>query len=461
MQRRKPSTIIFIIIFLITAFSTNGCNQFFKKCLQNSDCNEGLLCKKDDDGTGICIYTNRHRIQNISGVQDCSEKIKGTNGIITLRLFMSDSNNNSIFSGLGGSFSTNDLEIETGDILKPKVIDGITGEIVKDAKVELNFQDIEIKKIENPNFAKAKKSSNNRRVPNAVSLLLDMSETAANQDNALARTSATAGWILDEEFFNSDLRIGNLDLFQASFIRRNTISNDDDIFANYKDKQGKVINFVYGDKKVSSFLPTNEDNKDIISSKFTNTSNSRAGGSPPIFSSIANTAKKLHEIFLKEGKIKINPAIINIILERDTNLIENKKTKINDALSAVKQKTGFIPVTSIIYPKPNNTSKEQWTQYIDQLCQISMQGQNTYSGNIFHIIPENRIRKDRYQDYQSQTRSALNMSFYSLKGFFETKIQYNLTGVKKEHNYFIEFSINLKNHKKSDAKRVITLKINT
>lgn len=402
----------------------------------------------------IEVFPVKKKLEKIEGVARCENANrlkKGNSGQVSLRIFLVDQNNESIMPDENNPLDLSKLSISSEGSFVPTVIDADDGTVVSGASVKLNIVTNgaePLKRVINPQYETILNSVRPNRVPNAVSLLIDMSETAANQDNALSRTSATAGWILDEEYFNADSARGFLDIFQEILVRGNRLSPDDDLFKGKKDADNKPINYIPSSGRPSSFLITNEDNKDMISSENTNTSNSRAREFPPLYDAITASAQNLRSVAYDATNtpaMLFNPMSIAISLERDVNAVNKKPTSLNRALAAIKDANSFMPVTTIVYPKPSGTADADWSKHKDDLCTLAQKGgtnRNDYFGHVIPILPENRGRSNESaQDYQAMVRQALNMAFHSMKGFHELKVSYTLSGVKAGKRYYVEFSL--------------------
>lgn len=412
------------------------------------------------------LNDERRVLEKIEATSPCDSlrrSVKKKSGSHLMRMFLVDSKKEAIdLDGIDQepfNFSVSSFKVtkyvslyKTGNNkgkvkkdFKPKVVaeqdgsnSGMTVTLSIDTKTELGV-------YPNPRQLQLQEVVGNQRVPKAVSLLIDMSETAAKQDNNTTRTSTPAAWILDH--FNGESQIGDIDIFQAWWVKNDRVGPKDNIFKGLP-KEEQYLDLK---SKARGFLYTTEDENDgsedgyktVISRKFTNTLNASAVGAPPLYEAIFSASSDLR-IVSKEGKDPFfNPAVIAISLERDLSIINGNK-KYPNLQEAIKVSKGaspadMIPLMAILYPRPEEAKIEEWETHQDNLCKIiRAAGDNVgekfaYFGQLMHVQPSPN-------NYAKSLRTALDMAYHGQKGFLEFKIKYNLSAAPAK-NAVIIFSL--------------------
>jgi hypothetical protein len=327
-----------------------------------------------------------------------------------------------------------------------EVLNAEDGTKIDDATATIEIVNDPLVVEHNPRHTALKNITGNRRVPRAVYLLVDMSETAADQDTNVSRTSAVGTWILEN--FNSDSTRGDIDVFASLLMRNDLVSSSDVMFRNWEPPEDHYV----GSRGFRGFVYTTEDVKDRISKTFTNTTNSQVSGSPPIYSAIEAAAAELRNTASEESDLLFNPSIIAISLERDSFLLGKAAAdKMADATRALRGKgfpdtsnletADFIPLQTIVYPRPDKTSIQQWDAHLDNLCTLAQTGGSSrliYWGNVFHVIPS-----PRRDAYQGNLKNQLDMAYHAMKGYIELKLKYSLTGngIQPGKRYIISFKL--------------------
>jgi hypothetical protein len=403
------------------------------------------------------ITDEKRALEKIGGTPPCASGQRfseGKSGTQTIRIFLVDDQQNPEALDLDGidkepfnlkitSFNIPDTTDDDGN-KTIEVIDASDGSVVSGAKVTLSLvegnDDLLVQP--NPRYSSLKTTIGNRRVPAAVNLLVDMSETSADQDSKQSRTSAPAGWVLEN--FNGDSTRGDLDVVSAQFVRSGGVSLSDLLFKTWETD----LQYIAADGQTRGFIYTVEDSKERISRTFTNITNSSVEGDPPAYASIQAAALNARTVARDQDtdEALFNPGLIFLSLQRDHSLIDSKNANnLTDAVEAIKGKSwdsddqaDFIPMMGIVYPAPDQTSVADWDKYIDGLCNIAEAGgvsKRIYWGQLFHVPLNPRLV------YQSTVRGHLDMAFHALKGYLELKVKYSLSGVEDGKRYFVKFKL--------------------
>jgi len=334
------------------------------------------------------ITDEKRSLEKIGGTSPCASGQRfstGTSGSHTLRIFLIDDRQNPEALDLDGinrepfNFVIGSLAVATADdhdSARPKLIDAEDGTEVSGTNVTLSLVDDgdnSLLPVPNPRYSNLKRTSENKRVPKAVNLLIDMSETSADSDTSLSRTSAPAGWILEN--FNTDTTVGDLDVFSTLLVRSGVVSRSDLLFIGPEWEDD--LQYIADDGRRRGFLLTTDDAKERISQTFTNISNNRVSGQPPAYAAIQAAAADTRLVARSEesGNALFNPGIIFVTLERDHSLIDKNTNVLPQATQALAgdpwdypaedaadgvideafQKADFIPLMSVVYPVPEQT----------------------------------------------------------------------------------------------------------
>lgn len=407
------------------------------------------------------ITDEKRSLEKVGGTSPCAageRYSEGKSGTHTLRIFLVDDRQTPEALDLDGidkepfNLKVSSFTIPTKDEIDNEtitLIDASDGSNVAGATVQLELDTSDLVVQPNPRYSSLKNVIGNKRVPKAVNLLIDMSETSADQDPGLSRTSAPAGWILEN--FNKDSTVGDLDIFSALLMKSNEVSSADILFKTADDD----VQFFASDGRKRGFLLTTETfngvegTEDLISSRFTNISNSSVNGEPPVYAAIEAAALDTRAVS-RDGDTQealFNPGLIVISLERDHNLLDsNRANKLDDAIKAVKGENwendadaDFIPMMAVAFPPPEKTTIEDWDKHLDNLCAIAQAGgasRKFYWGQVFHIPP-----KARTTQYAKLLRDGLDMSYHALKGYIELKVKYTLPGSTGAGRYFVSFKL--------------------
>ena len=98
-----------------------------------------------------------------------------------------------------------------------------------------------------------------------------------------------------------------------------------------------------------------------------------------------------------------------------------------------------MPLTTIVYPKPDSVKQADWDVHLDNLCQLSKAASNNkdvYWGNVFRVVP------NRKRLYQESANNHLNMAYHSMAGYIQVELKYSLpSSLKKGKKYIITFSM--------------------
>ena len=420
---RHPLFTLFVT-FLAVGMMTTACDF-------NVELTDEKRVLEKIEGTPVCDKDNRRQTSK--------------SGSLDFRLFLVDNRKEALniigiteppFNLQASAFSVKDGTI--------KILDAETGEEVKGATATVKMG-TEIDAQANPCYEELEESIQNLRIPKSVALLIDMSETAGNEDAPRTRTSATATWILDN--FNEDQSRGGLDIFYTLLIRAGRLNAKDNLFKTWDvEKQ-----YIAADGRKRGFLLTEEDTKTELSEEFTRLSPANIEGDPPMYEGIEASALDLRIVSRDKDteEPQFNPSVVAISLERDVTIIESKgNTKRDAAQKALKGSQtsngyyDFVPLQSIVYPTPDfskDESKQQWDTHLDNLCTLAKAAginKTKYWGNLFQVLPSIGRR------YQDSVRSKLDMSYHAMKGYIQTKLSYTLGGsVEAGKRYIIVFSM--------------------
>lgn len=407
------------------------------------------------------ITDEKRSLNKIGGTTLCSSRVaKGSSGTQTIRLFMVDDNQNAPeaidLDGIDqepynlkiGAFSVakgKDADIkvyshETGDDVTSTVKATVTLDTSKKLVVQAN-----------PRHIALKKTTDNKRVPRAVYLLIDMSDTALSQDNGALRTAVPGSWVLEN--FNTDSTRGDYDIFATLLVRNDTLSNKDKLFRNWTRPDDV---YVTSKNKQDGFIYTTKESRDLMSEKFISTGNPVSVGLAPMYAAIRAAATQLRYHARDAGDLLYNPNLISISLSRDAALQEKSiRNELAPAGKAIKgsrwpdledpKTADFIPLQSIMWHKPfapnvtNPPSQKDWDKYVDDMCSLVRgAGANAkvYFGNMFPII-----RRNSREDYKENLKNQLDMAYQAIKGYTEVSVKYTLKGGVSGKRYNIAFKV--------------------
>lgn len=411
------------------------------------------------------ITDEKRSLNKIGGTTPCDQRILRSNsGTQTIRVFMVDDNQSAPeaieLSGIDQepyNLKLSAFEVASGDKADILVYSHETGEKVSSAQATVSVATDGTYEVHpNPRHSALKKQAENRRVPLAVYLLIDMSDTALAQDNGALRTAVPGSWVLEN--FNTDSTKGDLDIFAALLVRNDDLSATDILFLQWDIEADK---YYLSDGTFKGFIYTSPESRNRMSEKFIGTGNPVSAGTPPIFAAISAAAKDLRRHAREDNTLLFNPNLIAISLERDVALIDPKKPdRLNDALSSVRG-TGwpdlddettadFIPAQTIMWHKPfppnvtNPPSQEDWDKYVDKMCTITQAAgpsKKIYFGNIFPVI-----RGGQRDFYKENLKNAMDIAQQANKGYLTLQVKYSLSGsgIEKGKRYNIAFKLKAK-----------------
>jgi hypothetical protein len=412
-----------------------------KSCKKNSDCGENQLCRKQSSGENRCEKPSPV-VQKFLATVPCYQGIPRTSsGTLKLRTaFVSRTGERIVFSK-SNPLDLSKVTITRGDD-SPMLLSAENGEKVERVSVSITINTKNsVRYVQNPQYAALQKRLGAQRVPVAMSFLLDMSETAAVQDRSLSRLSALASKVLS--LSNQEKDIGSFDLIHLLMLRGGRLTPGDDLYLNNRS------NYKLPNGKFSSFVPTTSDNVNLTSLIMTNTSNSKAEGTPPLYDGIVASLQQLRSVAYDSNQsapLRFHPLSLAISLERDANVLSGKTSSFSKAMNEVNDGKLFIPVSSIVYPKPSTTSQSVWDAHVQDLCKIAQKAgekkEDTFA-NVMTLAIENRWFFEH--DFQSQTAKALESAFYLSQGFEELSIQYELRGATPGQRYIVSFGLEYKN----------------
>lgn len=412
------------------------------------------------------ITDEKRSLNKIGGTTPCDQRLLTSNtGKQTIRVFMIDDNQNAPeaieLSGIDQepyNLKLSSFEVASSDKAVIKVYSHETGDQVPGAKATVEVDTDGTYEVHpNPRHVAIQKQADNKRVPLAVYLLIDMSDTALAQDNGALRTAVPGSWVLEN--FNTDSVVGDLDIFATLLVRNDDLSAQDILFLQWTIEEDKYFT---SDAQFKGFVYTTKTSRDLMSEKFIGTGNPVSSGTPPMFAAISAAAKDLRKVAREDGTLLFNPNLIAISLERDVSMIPgtNKPDRFNDAAQAVRgtgwpeledeSTADFVPMQAIMWHKPfppnvtNPPTQEDWDKYVDKMCLLSQAAgpsKKVYFGNVFPII-----RGGQRDFYKENLKNALDVAHQTNKGYLTLQVKYNLSGsgIEKGKRYNIAFKLKAK-----------------
>lgn len=399
------------------------------------------------------ITDEKRSLEKIGGTPPCGPGVRfstGTSGTQTVRLFLVDDRSTPEALDLDGiNKEPYNLKIDSFTIGEAaiKVVDASDGSEATGVKATLQLVtsgDEPLVVQPNPRYDSLKKTIGNKRVPKAVSLLIDMSETASNEDSSTTRTGAATQWTLEN--FNEDTTQGDVDIFSTMVVKDGSVSAENILFKTWDSE----LQYISPDGRRRGFVYTSKDSKDAVSRALGALTNNDVGGKPPAFraleAAILDTRAVSRDSETQEAIH--NPGVIFVSLEQDketNNVARAVKAAKGDAWDGNDDKLAdFVPVMSIVYPLPQNATPTpkvaEWDKYIDNLCKVSTASgvsNRVYWGQVFQIPASVNPRTT----YQSDLRSHLDMAYHALKGYLGIKVKYSLSGTQPGKRYLVSFKL--------------------
>ncbi|MCB9637547.1 MAG: hypothetical protein H6727_01415 [Myxococcales bacterium] len=398
----------------------------------------------------VDLISEKRRLDRIEGTPRCEEGLRvvgGASGTATMRVYLVDDDGEEIPPGRLET-STSPFTAKDNLSLRPnsiRVLDADTGNqipsVTADISIEEGRSDGWIQ--ENPNYTAAKQNAENLRAPRAISFLLDMSETAASQDQTRERSSAPAGWVLS--VLNERQENGNLDAFALLLMRNNLFTRTDNMFIG-EDTDLQLIGV---SNQPRGFLVSTGNEKDKISRAFLNISNGQVNLNAPLYGTIREAAVLTRDVSWNEnGDTLNNPAVIAITVSQDAHVLKpNDVTdEFANAQTALRGTNGqFVPFMGITYPKPSGVKDDAWEDHLNKICEMARvagSGGVNYFGQVFYARRNLELTTGSPQLFQDAVRDQLDMAFHAMGGWLELKVKYTLTGAQTGKRYLVAFGLN-------------------
>jgi hypothetical protein len=410
-------------------------------CRTNDDCQANYVCTLAKCEPSQTTPPGQTVKVDAYGTQACEEATpQGAAGIRTIRFALEQSAlPSTAFIGSDSFKLTSDQLAVDGT---PQVFDKNGQDVSDKVSVVITMQkgSVAVPFHVNPHYQALLKTAGNKRVPRAISLTMDMSETAADQDPKMSRTAAPASWVLER--FNTDSTRGDLDVLSALMFRSGTISAADLLFRTWEAE----TQFIAADGRQRGYVISTNTNVERASRTFTTITNSSVNGLPPVYQGVQVSALDLRNVAWDSdnGDQLFVPGIIALLAERDLHLLDSKQPNAYpDAFAALQGKAQqSIPFFPILYPKPDKTPDANWKSYQIQLCQLTLASGDGNKGGWGQLI---QLPPNARQQYTTNVRSALDFATIAMSGFFETKLNYTITGGNKGETYWVSFKLKI-NH---------------
>ncbi|MCB9637551.1 MAG: hypothetical protein H6727_01435 [Myxococcales bacterium] len=397
----------------------------------------------------VDLISEKRIIDKIEGTPRCEQGLRvveGASGAATMRVYLVDDSNEEIPPGRLEA-STTPFTVQNNLRLRPdsiRVIDADTGAQAGGVTADISFEEgrsdgwIQ----ENPNYTAAKQNAENLRAPRAISLLIDMSETAAGQDFSMTRGSAPTGWSL--AVLNQNQLRGNLDALSVLLMRNNLFTRTDNMFIGV-DTDRQLIGI---SNQPRGFVVTTADEKDNISAALLGLSNNQVNLNAPLYGTIREAAVLTRDVSWNEnGDTLNNPAVIALTLSQDAHVLKpNDVTdEFANAQTALRGTNGqFVPFMGITYPKPNGVKDADWEDHLNKLCELARvagTGGVNYFGQVFYVQKDLELVQGERQELQSAVRNQLDMAFHAMGGWLELKVKYTLQGAQTGKRYIVAFGL--------------------
>lgn len=433
---RRVSVVLFVVC--LGAIAWTGCAFVSRTpCTSNDECRSGLLCVDD-----ICVAPEAYKPYQLAGAlgtQACEEPTpQGAAGIRTIRFALKRDH-----AQLQPILGRNGLQLTT----KQLSIDGPIRVSDQDGNDVSNSVSVSITMAQDnaaipfhlhPRYQELRTQIPKKRIPRAISLTIDMSATAAKSDPERLRILGPINWI--SQALNGDSSLAELDLFSVTLARNDTVSLADLLFKTWETD----LQYIAADGTTRGFIHTVEDDKIKAQTILKKFSNDGTEGTPPVYSNVHATAINLRVVARTPDtkQMRYLPGLFAILTERDTHLIHPiKPMRHEDAHQALKgtRANDSIPFFPILFPKPKHTSDADWKTYTNQLCQLTQATGNSNKGGWGQLIPITPGQTNALQKMQT----ALDFATISMFGFFETKLNYTITGGTKGHTYWISVPLNI------------------
>lgn len=370
--------------------------------------------------------------------------VKGSIGVATLRVNLVDAYQQTISptqlkSGLFPFTVKDNFSIRQHNI---RIYDSSTGLLDRDAVVELELLPEEEGWLqENPNYTRLLAKNPSQQVPQAIALLMDMSDGAAQQDKSTLRISQAKNWMLSAIEYR-EIEKKNPDAVAYIELKNNTYKDTQNLFLDAPPEQQvtgsaqQPFGFLKGSGLRSALekLPPSPPEEGVpLPTAF----------HAPVYETIQKTAGFLQEV-RKQGtpaQESYNPGLFAVLLSEDVSNIDAGLPDLSSqARSALAGKDGnFIPFMGLVAMYPKTIKTETWESYLDKLCDLARAGTKDgapYFGNIFRFYPEVE------GVYNSSLYEQLKAAQHAMKGWIELKIRYSLfvTNPSKRHtiSFFLE-----------------------
>lgn len=402
------------------------------------------------------ITDEKRSLQSVYGTTRCEKRVaQGATGTQNFRVALVDDNLNSAEAigpdGLAQEpyfLSTKDFTVYPTDTPDSEIVvlDATTGKKVPGASaaVQVLQQDESLAIQPNPRHLALYQAADNKRVPRAHYLALDMSNAAAAYDVNNLRTKGIVKWLYDGPF-NTDSVRGDYDIFAALLIRNDTLNNKDKLTQSCLGRNDDQ----YVPTNMGGFVYTTKESIDCLAKAFLKLTNKDAVGFTPMYAAIQSAAIDLRNHARDDGTLLYNPTLTVISLSRDVSFhdknVPSKLALADKAIRGIRwpdtddpKTADFVPLNMIMSPRPSRVSQSNWTKYVDELCSLVRAGgvdANRYWGNMFIMIPPT----DEKTRLDEQIRQNLHASRHMAKGYIEFKVQYQLRGTTPGKRYLVRF----------------------
>ncbi len=399
----------------------------------------------------VDLISEKRIIDKIEGSPRCEQGLRvveGQNGTATLRVYLVDDGSEEIPPGRLQS-TTTPFTVKDNLSLRPntiRVIDADTGAQANGVTATLTLVDQTDSANwiqENPNYALVKQSAENLRAPRAVSLLIDMSETAAGPDFSMTRGSSPTGWLLS--VFNQNQQRGNLDALAVLLMKNNLFTRTDNLFLGADTN----LQLIGASAQPRGFVVTSADGKDILSRGLLNLSNGTVNLNAPLYGTVREAAVLTRDVSWDESANAINnPAVIALSLSQDAHVLSPKDVAddfANAQAGLRGQNSQFVPFMGITYPKPAGVKDDAWEDHLNKLCELARvagTGGANYFGQVFFVRKDLEIVTGERRELQNSVRDQLDMAFHAMGGWLELKVSYQLSGAQAGKRYLVAFGLN-------------------
>ena len=423
-------------VFLLLLVLSSCLGSFLHPCHSDRDCEPPRVCKMRVQGQRYCYYSELSNTRSFGGIPVCANPdFRTGSSSLTLHLVPLDAYDVSLQLENPAELKFERLRIEKKGTFAPKVLDA-GGKPLPGAKVELSLVKPSSKTVPwhvNPQFTQLRDVwYAGSRVPHFLSLWLDVSKTATQTDKEQASARIIRGLLNNQKQLNCNTSIGFPDYV------------DTRVFGyNFRDEQcrqfpHKKHSCVSGDGEVDSFF-SRKTSQASCQIENAYVFEALVSGISSAISKAHNAQQPFHFLF--------HPQVVAIVASLDQEFVKKKEERLKRTKGYVSFQHGFIPTSTILFPRPSGASQANWDEQFKGLCDIAMEGgpsrQKSF-GHVIRLLPENKDRKDGTQSYDWMLRSALKVAYQAHRGYYSLKVRYNITGVPEGKRVYVEFSVGYK-----------------